>query len=98
MFFLFANMIRHCNQYINEYFTKSNLAYIRQTPRFLFRFLGINLEKKILCHDLYCDMRVNANNFWLMAKPWNENKHDRRNRPNICDCSYLNDRVDTTED
>ncbi len=38
----------------------------------LFKFLTINLRKKTLYYNLYCDMRTNANKLRLMAECWDK--------------------------
>ena len=75
-FLIFTDTIRHCSQHINKYFTKSSSTYIKQTPRFLFRFLKINLKRKTSYHDLYRDIRVNANSPRLMTKPRENDSRD----------------------
>ncbi len=46
---------------INIFLQKPSLARIRQTPRFPFKFLRINLEERTSYHDPYRNIRINAN-------------------------------------
>ncbi len=49
-------------------FIKINSTYIKQTLRFLFKFLKINLGKRTLYYDLYCNIKTNVNSLRLMIK------------------------------
>ncbi len=42
-------------------FMKISSIYTRQMLRFFFRFLRINLGRRISYYDLCCDIRINAN-------------------------------------
>src|SRR6266699_461268 len=65
----FMDVIRYCSQCIKQIFTKTSLIHTKQTPRFLFRFLRINLGRGTLYHDLYHDIKISANSPRLMAEP-----------------------------
>ena len=58
---LFTNTIRHRGQHIQIIFKAK--IHVRQTDAtiFLFKFLRINLEEGTSCHNLYRDMKTNAN-------------------------------------
>ena len=78
---LFADAARHRGQCINKKFTKLSFVRIRQTPRFLFRFLKINFRGGTSYHDPYRDMKTNANK--PSANGESSVKSDRNNRPAI---------------